>query len=121
MVVFITAAVFAPVLQKQFVNWDDGVNLLENPYYRGLGIEQLQWMFTTFHNSLYRPLTWITLAIDYLVWGMQPSGYHLTSLWLHCANVILFYFLVVHLLSLAAPGPAAAGELALRIRRDSRP
>ena len=30
--------------------------------YRGLGRTELRWMFTTFHHSLYRPLTWVTFA-----------------------------------------------------------
>jgi hypothetical protein len=55
-----TFVVFLPVLQNGFINLDDQHNLLENPKYRGLGWSNLTWMFTTFHNSLYRPLTWIT-------------------------------------------------------------
>ncbi|MGH7870658.1 MAG: hypothetical protein ACREQO_00410, partial [Candidatus Binatia bacterium] len=57
-VVLMTALVFLPLLQNQFVNWDDRVNLLDNRSYRGLSWTHIQWMFTTFHNSLYRPLTW---------------------------------------------------------------
>jgi protein O-mannosyl-transferase len=105
--VFVIAALaFAPVLQNDFVNWDDRVNILENRSYRGLSWKHLQWMFTTFHNSLYRPLTWITLGADYSLWGMNPSGYHLTSLVLHCAAAILFYYLSVQLLTLAASSRA---------------
>ncbi|HEX2928490.1 MAG TPA: tetratricopeptide repeat protein [Candidatus Binatia bacterium] len=99
-IILITGFCFAPVLQNQFVNWDDRVNLLENPSYRGLGWEQLRWAFTTFHNSLYRPLTWITLSVDYLLWGMQPSGYHLTSLLLHCVAAFLAYIFFVRFLPL---------------------
>ena len=102
-VVVISGLVFAPVLQNDFVNWDDRVNLLDNRSYRGLSWTHLQWMFTTFHNSLYRPLTWITLGGDYVFWEMNPSGYHLTSLVLHCAAALLFYFLTIQLLSLASP------------------
>ena len=100
-VAVLAALAFAPVLQNDFVNWDDRVNILENRSYRGLSWAHLQWMFTTFHNSLYRPLTWITLGADYLLWGMNPAGYHLTSLILHCAAALIFYFLSVQLLSLA--------------------
>ena len=99
-VIVFTGACFAPVLQNQFVNWDDRVNLLENLSYRGLDFEHLRWAFTTFHNSLYRPLTWITLEADYLLWGMQPSGYHLTSLILHCVAAVLAYFFFVRFLPL---------------------
>jgi protein O-mannosyl-transferase len=100
-VVVLSGLAFAPVLQNEFVNWDDRVNVLDNRAYRGLSWSHLQWMLTTFHNSLYRPLTWITLGADYLAWGMNPAGYHLTSLLLHCAAALSFYYLSVQLLSLA--------------------
>ncbi|MFQ5932286.1 MAG: hypothetical protein ACE5MM_07750, partial [Nitrospiraceae bacterium] len=41
-----TVIVFAPSLGNGFVDWDDQYNFLENPHYRGLGWEQLRWMFT---------------------------------------------------------------------------
>ena len=102
-----TIVVFFPVLQNDFVNWDDDRNLLENRNFRGLDLEQLRWMFTTFHMTLYRPLTWVSFGLDYLFWGMNPSGYHLTSLLLHAVNAIIFYFVALRLLRLtiATQGP----------------
>jgi tetratricopeptide (TPR) repeat protein len=114
-IVFITAAAFFPVLHNQFVNLDDPDSLLGNPYYRGLGWTQLRWMFTTLHNTLYRPITWITLGADYLLWGMQPFGYHLTSLLLHCTNAVLVYQLAFHLFLLPAPIPTVHSEPTLRV------
>jgi tetratricopeptide (TPR) repeat protein len=58
-------------------------------------------MFTTFHMGHYQPLSWGTLAADYLTWGMQPRGYHLTSLIIHGANALLFYFVSLRLIELA--------------------
>ena len=110
----ISGLAFVPVLNNDFVNWDDRVNLLDNRAYRGLSWMHLQWMFTTFHNSLYRPLTWMTLGADYLFWGMNPSGYHLTSLILHCAAALLFYFLCAQLLSLANPS-VDRGDVAIKV------
>ncbi len=92
-------AVFFPALSNQFVNWDDDLMLVDNPYYRGLGWVQLRWMFTTFHNGHFQPLSWITLGFDYLLWGMDPFGYHLTNIILHSINTILFYFVCRLLLS----------------------
>jgi hypothetical protein len=92
-IVILTAAAFLPVLQNEFVYYDDEGNLLANPYYRGLGWKELRWMFTTFHMTNYRPLTWVTLGLDYTLWGMNPLGYHLTSVLLHTVNAVLFYYL----------------------------
>ena len=104
-VVILTFLVFIPTVQNQFVNWDDLVNVVDNPNYRGLGWTHLRWMFTTFHLSLYRPITWMTLGVDYLLWGMNASGYHFTSLLFHCANSLLFYFIALRLLRLSLPSP----------------
>jgi protein O-mannosyl-transferase len=115
LIVLLTFAAFFPVRQNGFVNWDDEGNLLENPSYRGLGWTQLRWMFTNFHLGNYRPLTWITLGFDYILWGMDPSGYHLTSLLLHGTSALLFYFLTLRLLSLTLSLPAAPADVGLKV------
>jgi len=83
--------VFLPVLGNGFVSFDDEKNFLNNPHFRGLGPAQLHWMWTTFHMGHYVPLSWMTLGLDYTLWGMNPLGYHLTSLLLHAANAVLVY------------------------------
>ncbi len=89
---------FAPVLRADFVNWDDEANFLRNPYYRGLAPANIAWMFTTFQLGHYQPLAWLTLGLDYLLWGMNPAGYHFTNLLLHAVNTILCFFVFVRLL-----------------------
>src|SRR5437773_9278649 len=103
-----TLAAFLPALQNQFVNWDDKDNFLDNPHYRGLGWTHLRWMWTT-HLGHYIPLTWMTLGLDYLLWGMNPVGYHLTNLLLHAANAVVFFFVVRRLLARALPSPSEHG------------
>lgn len=97
-VAIITFAAFLPVLRAGFVAWDDDKNFTDNPMYRGLGPHQLHWMWTTFHMGHYVPLSWMTLGLDYEVWGMNPAGYHLSNLLLHTATAIVVYFLVRRLL-----------------------
>jgi Tfp pilus assembly protein PilF len=96
-----TLACFVPALWNDFVDWDDDENLVRNLHYRGLGWRQLYWMFTTFHMGHYQPLSWVTFGLDYLLWGMNPFGYHLTNVVLHTANAVFFYFIVKTLLALA--------------------
>src|SRR3989454_534488 len=109
LVALLTLTAFLPTLQNQFVSWDDDKNFLENPHYRGLSWTHLHWMWTT-HLGHYIPLTWMTLGLDYLLWGMNPVGYHLTSLLLHAANAVVFFFVVRRLLTRALPGPAERGH-----------
>jgi tetratricopeptide (TPR) repeat protein len=49
----------------------------------------------------YQPLTWLTFALDFFLWGTDPFGYHLTSLIIHSINAALFYLVALRLLSLA--------------------
>jgi tetratricopeptide (TPR) repeat protein len=57
-----------------------------------------------FGNTLgghYIPVTWLSFGLDYVLWGMRPAGYHATSVVLHGANAILFYFVARRLLRAA--------------------
>src|SRR3989454_1085864 len=109
LIALVTVAAFLPTLHNHFVNWDDDTNFLDNPHYRGLDWTHLRWMWTT-HVGHYIPLTWMTLGLDYLLWGMKPVGYHLTSLLLHAANAVVFFFVVRRLLTRALPSPAERGH-----------
>jgi tetratricopeptide (TPR) repeat protein len=100
LVAIVTCITFLPALGNDFVGWDDDDNFIDNPNYRGLGWSQLYWMFTTFHSGPYQPLSWVTLGIDYLLWGMNPFGYHLTNIILHAATAVFFYYVSRRLLSL---------------------
>ncbi|HRY30695.1 MAG TPA: hypothetical protein P5079_11745, partial [Elusimicrobiota bacterium] len=90
----VTFFVYWPAVHNGFVSWDDEANFLNNPAYRGLGGTQLRWMWTTLHMGHYIPVTWMTLGFDYVLWGMDPRGYHLTNLLLHSLNAAFFYLLV---------------------------
>ena len=108
----LTFLAFLPSLWNGFVDWDDPLNLTENPDYRGLGWPQLKWMFGGNNTNFYMPLTWLTYGLDYTLWGMNPAGYHLTSLLLHALNACVFYFVALRLLRVAWRGEFA---------RDSAP
>ncbi len=109
-IALVTIAVFLPVLQAGFLDWDDSINFLENPYYRGLGWRQLRWMLTANVMGHWIPVTWLTLGADFAVWGMNPFGYHLTNLLLHAASGVLFYFVSRRLLGLTMPAASSGAR-----------
>jgi protein O-mannosyl-transferase len=100
LVAAVTLLTFLPALRNDFVNWDDVENFLNNPHYRGLGWTNIRWMLTTAHLGHYIPVTWLTLGFDYVLWGMDPRGYHFTALVLHAVNALIFYILAYRLLEL---------------------
>jgi protein O-mannosyl-transferase len=110
-----TFVAFLPILQNGFVNWDDDAFLLDNPHYRGLGWEQLRWMFTTCYLGSCMPLNYVTYGLDYVIWGMNPVGYHLSSSIIHAANAVLFYFVSLRLLRLTVTSPAVSWQLPIRL------
>ena len=108
----LTVAVFSPALQYGFILWDDDRNFLNNPFYRGLGWEQIRWAFTSALMGHWIPVTWLSFGLDHALWGMDPFGYHLTNILLHAANTALFYLLALRLLRL---GLTEASERAITL------
>ncbi len=94
----LAAGVYAPSLRNDFVNWDDGLYVYGNPFIRRLDGRFLGWAFTTFRASNWHPLTWISHALDYTLWGLNPLGHHLTSVVLHAVNVFLVVLLAFRLI-----------------------
>ncbi len=90
----VTAGCFSGSLKNQFVEWDDHIAILANPHIREFSGDNIRWMFSTFHLGPYQPLAWLSLAADYSLWGLEPRGFHLTSLVIHVANALLVFFLV---------------------------
>ncbi len=90
---------FLPALDGGFLDWDDDRNFLWNTEYRGLGLRELQWMFTATWMGHYIPLTWLTFGLNHALGGMEPWGYHLGNLLLHAANTTLVFFVARRLLA----------------------
>lgn len=49
-------------------------------------------------NDYYRPLTVLSFLADFLLYGSNPAGYHLTNILLHLGNVLLLYYLATTLM-----------------------
>lgn len=104
---------FAPSLFNAFVNWDDPVLLLENPYVQKLSWENLAKIFTEEFKGKYYPLTLLTLALEHHVVKFVPFFYHLTNLVLHLANVTLLFGVLKRLKFSTAVVAVTAGLFAL--------
>lgn len=49
------------------------------------------WMADNVHTSFYRPIAELTFAVDYMLFGTNPFGYHLTNLvWHQLSTFTLF-------------------------------
>ena len=97
-VALLTLLVYLPALQNDFVTWDDDVYVYDNPFIRSFNLVFFQRAFLGFFASNWHPLTWMSHALDYAVWGLNPFGHHLTSIVLHALNALLVVVLVIKLL-----------------------
>jgi len=107
-VAFVVVLLYLPALGNGFVNWDDDLYVYKNPQIRSITPSALLRTFTHIHaaSGNWHPLTMISHAADYAIWGLRPLGHHLTSLLLHGFNAALVVLLAIHLLQARAAGRA---------------
>lgn len=93
LLVVICLGAYWPVLSADFLSFDDPEYVTENEQVQsGLNRSTIRWAFTTFDNSNWHPLTWLSLIADYQLYGLKyPAGYHANNLLLHIANVLLLF------------------------------
>ncbi len=95
-----TIIAYGPVLFN-FFNGDDFVHLtwlkdaVKNPemIWRNFHSSWLQGTTTRF----YRPLISVFMVTDYLAWGINGLGFHITNLLFHIASTVLVFFIVKNL------------------------
>jgi protein O-mannosyl-transferase len=88
----VTLAVYWQIGDHQFTNYDDTIYVTDNPHVkRGLAASSVIWAFTAAEEANWHPLTWLSHMVDCQLFGLHPRGHHLTSLFLHLANVLLLF------------------------------
>jgi Flp pilus assembly protein TadD len=94
--VFITVlllAVYGNTLNHRFV-WDDFDIIVDNPQLEKLSnIPSLFLSEDKIEGSTgyYRPMTYVSFALDRAIWGLNPVGFNITNLLLHILVALLFY------------------------------
>jgi tetratricopeptide (TPR) repeat protein len=104
-------AVFSRLLVADFAGLDDEHSIYRNPQVQGLDWERVKWMFTdASHAMRYKPLTWLAYGLIYQFCGLNPFGYHLVSLLLHCANAVLMFGVIRQLLAVTCAPKEKEGQ-----------
>jgi protein O-mannosyl-transferase len=114
-VALITFAVYLETLKNGFVNWDDVDYVLLNNHIRSINLSFLKWAFLSFYAWNWHPLTWISHALDYAMWGLNPLGHHLTNNIFHSVNTFIVVVLATRLVEartkVVAGGDRLSGHL----------
>lgn len=88
-------AVFWPCLSAELLNFDDDRNFVQNAHFRGLRPANLRWLATTFWMGHYQPLSWLSLAADFVLSGdignlqRATPRFHAVNLGLHVLTALL--------------------------------
>lgn len=98
----LTFIVYIGSLSGDFINYDDKAYLFENPVIRQLDLPSIISMFTSSHAGWWMPLTWLSFAIDYQIWGLNPVGFHLTNTLIHTVNSALVVIIAARVIQLGA-------------------
>jgi hypothetical protein len=87
---------YLPVLHHDFLRlWDDDACVLDNPHVRtGLTLANVRWAFTSFEQSNWHPVTWLSHMLDCQLFGLNAEAQHGVNLVLHLANVWLLFWLL---------------------------
>ncbi|HWP40555.1 MAG TPA: tetratricopeptide repeat protein, partial [Tepidisphaeraceae bacterium] len=92
MIVIATFTCYWPAMRGQFI-WDDDRHVSENPTLRDLrGLRRLWFRWGA--TPQYYPMTHTSFWIEYRLWGLNPTGYHLTNVALHSINAVLLWRLL---------------------------
>lgn len=110
----VVLAVFSSVRHNDFVNYDDPAYITENPHVlAGLTAGGARWAFTTFEDGNWFPLTWLSHMADVSLFGLDPSGHHLTNAVLHALSASILFLLLTSLGLTTPVGLIATGLFAL--------
>jgi len=91
----VTLAVYSPVTRNGFINLDDDTYILNNPHLRaGLTWNTLKWSLTSFEWDNWYPLTWLSHALDYSLFGARAGGHHLVNAILHSLSAAILFWLL---------------------------
>jgi tetratricopeptide (TPR) repeat protein len=110
-------ALYWKTLSAPFI-YDDVDQIVNNPALASLRLTFHRFWLSpvSFNNEIggaggatYRPLYWMSLALDRRIWGMNAGGFHLTNLVLHWLNGVLGFLLLRRLR--VAPWTAAIAAL----------
>ena len=70
-----TSAVYGHVTGYGFVNLDDNLYVYENSNVQnGLTSDSMIWAFTTTHAANWHPLIWLSLMLDFELYGLDAGG-----------------------------------------------
>ena len=90
-----TLALYSRAVHNPFMHVDDQSYVTDNLHVQaGVGWQTLAWALTATEAENWHPLTWISHALDYQLYGLNPAGHHATNIVLHALNAVLLFLVL---------------------------
>jgi tetratricopeptide (TPR) repeat protein len=110
----LTAIAYWPLVNFDFVNFDDPVFVSENEHVlKGLTWDGFRWAFQFGHGDYWHPVTWLSLMLNVSIFGPGPGGFHFVNLVLQAADAALLFFLLQRWTGRIWPAAFAAALFAI--------
>ena len=91
LIVVVTSVAYFPAMQGGFI-FDDDIYVTDSALIHAPNGLYRIW-FTTGQPEYY-PLSYTTLWLEWRLWGMNPTGYHVTNLVLHIAAALMLWVIL---------------------------
>jgi len=110
----LTIAVYSPAIEYPFLILDDHDYVSANSHiHGGLRWNTIRWAFTSTAAANWHPLTWLSHALDYQLFALNPAGHHLDSVLIHALNAVLLFLLLGWITKRRGPSLVVAALFAL--------
>jgi protein O-mannosyl-transferase len=114
LLVLATLALYSPVTRAPFLNYDDSVYVTDNAQVRaGLTWSTVIWTLRTPAALDWHPITWLSYALDFQLFGLNPSAFHIVNVLIHAINAVLLFLILEAATGLAMRSLGVAALFAL--------
>ncbi len=109
-----TITFYSPVRGHAFLVFDDHDYITANSrIHGGLAWNTIKWAFTSTEAANWHPLTWLSHALDYQLFALNPAGHHWDSVLIHALNAVLLFLLLEWVTKRVGPSLLVAALFAL--------
>jgi len=93
-ILLIAFLVFLNAINNDFILLDDPEYVLQNEQVKLLSFQNISNIFSSYTHGHYQPLSVLTYAIDYSIYGLNAYGFRMTNILLHLVNILLVFIFI---------------------------
>src|SRR5271169_6542789 len=94
-IAMVTLAVYWPLWNQEFVNYDDPDLITNNLHVqRGITVPSVIWAFTTSRTGNWLPLTWISHMLDCQLFGLHAGAHKMVNVAFHIGSTVLLFLVL---------------------------